>query len=342
MPIPEIAPTSLDDIEPLGKFLTAGFGTPPDAPFARPDVLRWKYFPETPPPFPLSYVAKAEGEIVGHVGVAPARFLGAGLASEIPAIHMIDWLRDPACPSLGVALMRRVHRLTDVQFAIYGSAAAQKVMRASGYAPIQAIPLWRRLLRPSAHVRLQPGFKGWAKFARDLIPCGGGGPTGDFAFEETDRFDDRVADLSSRSPSSGDTIVTARDQARLNHLLGCPAVRMIGGWITTRRRETAGWAILCLLERDGVRFGKVVDLSLATDDPGGWAGVIGALTARLRAEGAEVIDAFHGDPLASEGFRRRGFRAIDRLDLLMRDREAKLPAGASYHLTPIEADYASL
>lgn len=345
MPTPEIAPTAPEDLDALGRFLADGFGTRPDAPFARAEVLRWKYFPEEAPPFPLSFVAKADGRIVGHVGAAPARFRDAASEIDVPALHMIDWLRDPAFPSLGVALMRKIHAQADVQFAVYGSAVARRVMRGSGYRPIQEIPLHRLVLRPFAHIRLQPGFKGWAKSMRDLLTVSSSQrirtATDTFAFKDTECFDDRAATIQSRARFEGNPLFTARDPARLNHLLRCPAARMIGGWIV-QGAETVGWAILGLLERDGIRFGKVVDAFLQTNDPEAWAGSVRILTDRLRAEGVEVIDAFHGAPWASEAFRRCGYRAIDRLDFLMRDREGRLPTGAPYHLTPIEADYAYL
>ena len=38
-----IRPLQLDDLEDLSRFLTAGFHAPPDADFALPEVLRWKY-----------------------------------------------------------------------------------------------------------------------------------------------------------------------------------------------------------------------------------------------------------------------------------------------------------
>ena len=38
-----IRPLQLDDLDDLSRFLTAGFHTAPDADFALPEVLRWKY-----------------------------------------------------------------------------------------------------------------------------------------------------------------------------------------------------------------------------------------------------------------------------------------------------------
>ena len=39
----EIRPLTADDIPELSQFLTTGFHTPPEADYAAPDVLRWKY-----------------------------------------------------------------------------------------------------------------------------------------------------------------------------------------------------------------------------------------------------------------------------------------------------------
>ena len=39
----EIRPLIADDIPALSQFLTTGFHTPPEADYATPDVLHWKY-----------------------------------------------------------------------------------------------------------------------------------------------------------------------------------------------------------------------------------------------------------------------------------------------------------
>ena len=39
----EILPLTSDDIPELSRFLTTGFHTPPEADYAAPEVLRWKY-----------------------------------------------------------------------------------------------------------------------------------------------------------------------------------------------------------------------------------------------------------------------------------------------------------
>ena len=39
----EICPLVLDDLSDVGRFLIAGFHAAPDADFAAPEVLRWKY-----------------------------------------------------------------------------------------------------------------------------------------------------------------------------------------------------------------------------------------------------------------------------------------------------------
>src|SRR5690348_7672191 len=91
---PEIRPLEPNDLPELGRFLVEGFGAPPEAPFAAPDVLRWKYLePIAGLAEARSFVACAGGRIVGHVGVCPTVFVGAALPPEgVSTLHMIDWL----------------------------------------------------------------------------------------------------------------------------------------------------------------------------------------------------------------------------------------------------------
>ncbi|MHC5541655.1 GNAT family N-acetyltransferase, partial [Singulisphaera rosea] len=73
----EIRPLHDDDLEELSRFLTEGFHAPRESAFAAPDVLRWRYLePIGDDASPRSYVARAEGRIVGHVGVCRTTFGG--------------------------------------------------------------------------------------------------------------------------------------------------------------------------------------------------------------------------------------------------------------------------
>jgi hypothetical protein len=92
----EIYPLVLDDLSDLSRFLTDGFHAVPDADFAAPEVLRWKYLEprgEDDDP-PRSYLARDErGRIIGHVGICRTAFKGDAIfGGRVPTLHMIDWL----------------------------------------------------------------------------------------------------------------------------------------------------------------------------------------------------------------------------------------------------------
>src|SRR4051812_21875662 len=104
----DIRPLAPDDLPELSRFLTAGFHAPPDAPFASPEVLRWKFLrdDDRQGSSPLSYVARDDaGPIVGHVGTCRTAFIGRGIESPVETLHMIDWLGSREHPSVGSSLM---------------------------------------------------------------------------------------------------------------------------------------------------------------------------------------------------------------------------------------------
>src|SRR5438128_557977 len=116
----DIRPLSLDDLPELSRFLTAGFHAPPEADFAAPEVLRWKYLePGTAvgcsvsTDAPRSYVARDEsGRIIGHLGLCRTAFEGNALAAaggRVTTIHVIDWLGSPEHRAVGTSLLRQAH-----------------------------------------------------------------------------------------------------------------------------------------------------------------------------------------------------------------------------------------
>src|SRR5262249_34875439 len=110
----EIQPLTESDLPELSKFLIGGFHAEPDADFAAPDVLRWKYlemarstgesvreangpapgdrgtdFHAGPNP-PLSYIARIEsGPIIGHIGLCRTAFEGLAINTDDPQVNTI-------------------------------------------------------------------------------------------------------------------------------------------------------------------------------------------------------------------------------------------------------------
>ena len=108
----EIRPLEPGDLEDLSRFLTEGFHAAPDADFAAPEVLRWKYLEPTgegEDRGPRSYLARDEaGTVIGHVGICPTAFEGAVIpGGSVATLHMIDWLGSPGHRSVGASLMRK-------------------------------------------------------------------------------------------------------------------------------------------------------------------------------------------------------------------------------------------
>ncbi|MFO0910518.1 MAG: hypothetical protein U0794_19595 [Isosphaeraceae bacterium] len=164
-----IRPLTPDDLPALSRFLTTGFHAPADAPFAAIDVLRWKYFDPRgaeagSAPRSLVGCDEASGEIVGHVGICPARWHGPGLSDEgVSTLHMIDWLASAAGAGVGAQLMRRAHQSVDTQYGFGGSAAGRGVIDRGGYGLIQHVPVYQRAST------VAPAARAWSGARRSAL-----------------------------------------------------------------------------------------------------------------------------------------------------------------------------
>jgi hypothetical protein len=345
----DVRPLSAADLPELSRFLTEGFGAPAGAAFAAEDVLRWKYFDPRgveAGEAPRSYVAcdPAIGRIVAHVGICPGRFHGAALAPEgVSTLHMIDWLGSKAAAGAGAMLMRRVHRSTETQFGFGGSAAGRQVIDRGGYALVGLVPVYQRVLRPSYRLRVPGhGLAGrWLRAAKDtavrrvhpvrrtrvrveLRPVGS--------------FGDEVQPLLDAYASRA--LFTTRAADHLNHFLRYPRGGLTG-WHLVRGGRLCGVAVLGLVSQaDGARVGKIAECLLQDDDPDAWHAAAVALTGELTRQGADVAQAFASTEWSVRAWRAAGFAPLHALEFRLRDRSNRLPRGAPFHLTPLEADYA--
>ena len=127
----DIQPLTPGDLPELSRFLIAGFHAQPDADFAAPEVLRWKYLePRSANTTaagdqdddgdnqqghdaeqdidatagasngpPRSYIARDEsGPIIAHLGFCRTAFEGQAIVAHggrVATIHIIDWLSSP-------------------------------------------------------------------------------------------------------------------------------------------------------------------------------------------------------------------------------------------------------
>ena len=106
----KICPMIEDDISELSRFLTTGFHTSPEARYAAPDVLRWKYLePDVPANekaiyggaiAPCSYLARDDrGAIIGHLGLSRTVFEGGTFSTWRASIDD-PYHRLLGCPSI--------------------------------------------------------------------------------------------------------------------------------------------------------------------------------------------------------------------------------------------------
>ena len=113
----DIQPLTSHDIPDLSRFLTAGFNSLPEADYAAPEVLYWKYLKDVDFTGPRSYIARDEaGTIIGHLGLCRTAFEGRAINAagrRVSTIHIIDWLGSPDHRAVGISLMRKAHEGVD-------------------------------------------------------------------------------------------------------------------------------------------------------------------------------------------------------------------------------------
>jgi len=345
----EIRPLALDDLRDLARFLIAGFHTEPDADFAAPEVLQWKYLEPRgeDDEGPRSYLARDdEGHIIGHVGICRTTFEGDAINGRlIPTLHMIDWLGAPEHRSIGTSLMRKAHESVPTQFGLGGSEAGRAVIRRGGYTAKGSIPVYQRVLRPTYSLRV-PALsfleKG-VRLTRDLLRRGFFLPRPaqvSVELRHVHTFGSEIEPIIERAQSRA--ILTGRSSKRLNHLLRFPRQTMSGWHLVALPDRVCGFAVLNLLPQHGgrIRLGKIVDCLLADDDVRFWHGSILALTQELGRQGADVAQTFASTPWMAEALHRSGFVSRFLLEFSLRDRQGLLPPRIPFHLMPIEADYA--
>ncbi len=347
----DIRPLTPDDLSELSHFLIEGFHAPADAAFAAPEVLRWKYLDPLgieAGDAPRSYLGcePSTGRIVGHLGVCPGRFHGAGLPAEgVSTLHMIDWLASVAGTGVGATLMRRAHRNTACQYGLGGSDAGRGVGGGGGYGLVRLIPVYQRVFRPAHRLRV-PGHGRavrWLRAARDVatrLTRPPRRPRTHIDLQAVETFGGEITPILDAYGARA--VFTTRAPDLLNHVLHYPRSG-VTGWHLLAESRVRGFAMLSLVPRPGgVRLGKVVDCVVDLDDPDLWHASAVALTNELARQGADVAQAFASTAWSVRAWRSAGFSPVHDLEFRLRNRSNRLPpAGAStFHLTPLEADYA--
>jgi hypothetical protein len=339
-----ITPLRSEEIPEVGRFLTEGFGTPPVAAFAAPEVLAWKYFdPRGGPDVPRGFVARDDGRLVGFVGICTGTFHVAGdPGREVSTLHGADWFASKDAPNTGAYLMLRGHRQAETAYTLGGSGDARRMIAGGGYDRLADVPVFRKVLRPLYGLK-EPGT-GIAgrllRAARDVVRSigdRGRRPSIPVTLRRVESFGPEVDAILGRGEPG--LLHSRRSPDTLNHYLRHPSGTLTG-WLILAGDEPVGFAMLNIIPRGPTRVGKVVECFLEGCDPSLWHAAFVALTRELRGQGADLALACGSTSWAAEALRMAGYRELHRLGFWLRDKKRRLPREGPFHLTFLEADYA--
>jgi len=365
----DIRPLTLDDLPELSRFLIAGFHAPPDADFAAPEVLRWKYLEPLGPKVleegdeglggqevastangPRSYIARGgeSGGIIGHVGLCRTAFEGQGVAGpegRASTMHIIDWLGSPDHRSVGISLMRKAHEGVETQFGLGVSQAALGVGERAGYELRSLVPVYLRVLRTGYWLRtggLGP-VERVLRLARDIASRWtrrAAVPRATIVLQRVSAFATEIAPIVAKAKTHA--VFTRRDPARLNEMLRFPRQTMSGWHLLDDTGRLRGLGVLNLVPKDQgrTRTGKIVDCLLDDNDPALWHAATLALTRELARQGADLAQAYASTPWAVEALSQSGYTSRFAVKFHIRDPLKLIPRDATFHLTPLEGDYA--
>jgi hypothetical protein len=355
----DIRPLTSDDIPELSQFLTAGFHAPPEADYAAPDVLRWKYvepqYPGNPeiedggPMAARSYLARDEtGAIIGHLGLCRTAFEGQAIkvnCGQVSTIHIIDWLGSPEHRAVGTSLMRKAHEGVATQFGLGVSDAALVVGERIGYELRSLVPVYVRVLRAGYWMRSNGSslVSRGLRLARDtasqwIQPAAG--PRATILLKRVADFGPEIGPIVEQAKAYA--ILTRRDPARLNSMLRFPRKTMTGWHLLDETGRLRGLAVLNVIPKDQgrTRTGKIVDCLLDDIAIEPWHAGMLALTHELARQGADLAQAYASTPWTAEALRQSGYKSRFAVKFHIRDRLALIPREAIFHLTPLEGDYA--
>jgi hypothetical protein len=343
----QIQPTTVSDLPELGRFLIMGFGVPPDASHFTEVALRWKYFEPFGIEFgPRSYVARAGGQIVGHIGIAPREFVihtGTGPSTMVPTLHFIDLLGSQGHPTAGLLLMKRGFQGTAVQFALGGTPDWRRMAKLTGYECRSEFPVLFAILRPLYRRRVA-GLGGVMRLPRlgwDLMRSmahNGSAPRRPLTLRRVDRFGTEVDTMAGDGPTP--LARTTRSSELLNYYLRYPGGPM-SGWVFNDGSRNVGFAVLNIMSERDIRQGKIVECFLGTTDEDLWHAAITELRRELKRQGADTASCYASTTWQERASRRAGFMPLQQPQpFFLRDPQSRLPRDIPFHLTPLEADHA--
>ncbi|CAN5782966.1 hypothetical protein BH18ACI4_BH18ACI4_17730 [soil metagenome] len=329
--------TTASDIDDVAAFLITGFNSPPDAVFARPEVLHWKYFEPGPEwDSSRSYVLRQENKIKAHCGVWPMNLSFQG--ERIDCICFLDWLSEKDLPGAGVMLKKKLMRLADTSVVVGGSADTRAVVPLIGFQHVGDVTTFARVVRPWKQFRSRPREAMGRGAARLLRNTGWSRIAGvsidpQWSIKRVTRFDELPNNIIE-----GDYPAPIRDAKYLNYWLGTPAVEM-AGFVILVRNEYHGYFLLSKVGGQA----RIADIRLRSNSVADWTAAY-QLAALAAAEEPDICETvtIASTPLVREALASSGFRDRGSVPLFLADRKKRLESAPPIFLNMIDGDGAYL
>lgn len=332
----------------LSRFLREGFQIPdPDAAAFSPGSLRWKYLePRHRWPGPRSFVARQNGRITAHAGITTTEFVApSDLSLAVSAVHPVDWLSGAPGGVLGTMVALRAMSQGEVQYSLGSTEIGQKVLLGCGFKEIQPArfackvfrlqkpAVWRFLHGPHRTAK-QAALLG-TDLLQSLLARFRTAGAESVTIRSVRQFGEEAAGIFRGCKLS--LTCTSRAPELLNYFLRFPQ-GTVTGWLIERAGALAGFALLSVIERRGVRLGNIVECFLADDDPEVWRAAVARLTAQLQSQHCDLVRCLGTVPWLRAALKRNRFFFRGRCSLFLRDPRARVPLHRSFLLSDLDAD----
>jgi hypothetical protein len=313
-----------------------------DAPFVRPELLRWKYDePRADYSGPRSYVWKeADGEIAAHACLCPVAYSVPG--GTVRASYLIDWAASRASTGAGVSLLRALARNFDVLLAVGGSPDTQSILPKLGYRSGGDLQYFVRVLRAWDQFRTDPFPRGWKaplRLARNMLWSRAEPPA---TPEGWSAQPITAFDLSCQPLFAARALApfpsTRRTPGLMNYWLACPAAA-ISAALLRHNGELRGWFVLSRV----LGQVRVADLWLDSNSVSDWvAGFSLAGAAAQQDPEAHELVASASIPVAIEAAPLAGLRPHHSDPVFVLDPKSYLGSSPVLNVAPLESDLAYL
>lgn len=302
----ELHTTEFADLDDVASLLVEVFDSSSDDPFVNRSVLQWKYLEPGPQwEGSRSYTLRKGEKILAHCAVWPLNLHFEN--NEVTCLCYIDWASRSDLPGAGFMLKKKLMKLSQTSIVVGGSAETREIVPKLGFAHVDDIESFARVVRPWKQYRSRPAeplLKGAARLLRNtswsLTSIGGAGKN--WSARRVESFRSNLDfNYKTRHPTPW------RDEHYLNFWLRCPAA-VVSGFELLEDGNCNGYF---LLSRVGGQT-RIADIRVNSDDPNNWkvAYSIAAASAASDPETCEILasasTSLVRDSLKSNGFRSRG------------------------------------